>query len=61
MAREATLRDFAASCLLRVGSVCAVCIRDGGGLSKIFRVSLSDGRGGKTGLGISNTGGEVGR
>lgn len=41
--------------------MCVVCIRDGGGLSKIFRVSLSDGRGGNTGLGISNTGGEVGR
>ena len=61
MARVAALRGFATSCLLRVGSVCAVCIRNGGGLSKIFRGSLSEGRGGKTGLGISNTGGEVGR
>lgn len=47
--------------MLRIGIICAVCIRDGGGLSKIFRGSLSDGRGGRTGLGISSTGGDVGR
>jgi hypothetical protein len=40
-----------------------VCIRDGGGLSKIFLVSISDavGRGGSIGRGISSVGGDVGR
>lgn len=49
------------SILVRDGIVSAVFIRGGGGRSKIFLVSASDGRGGNIGFGNSCSGEVVGR
>ena len=44
------------SCLCFVDKFCTVFTRDGGGLSKIFLVSDSEGRGGRIGFGNSISG-----
>lgn len=47
------------SCFIR--TFCVVWIRDGGGLSNCFFISLSVGRGGRIGRGASSSGGDIGR